>query len=240
MNIALIGYGKMGKIIEEIALSRNHTIIGKVNSSNHIEDLDFSKIDVAIEFSIPQLAVKHIEYCISKNTPVVAGTTAWNDQLAYVKDIVLKANGTLLHASNFSVGVNIFSEINQRLAQLMAPQKEYQVFVEEVHHLQKLDAPSGTATSLADDILLNNESLSSWLHQENTEPITNSNQFGVVSHRKEGVPGTHSITYSSDIDTIEITHTAHSRQGFALGAVLAAEWVYNKKGIFTMKDVIKN
>ena len=240
MNIALIGYGKMGKIIEEIALSRNHTIIGKVNSSNHIEDLDFSKIDVAIEFSIPQLAVKHIEYCVSKNTPVVAGTTAWNDQLAYVKDNVLKANGTLLHASNFSVGVNIFSEINQRLAQLMAPQKNYEVFVEEVHHLQKLDAPSGTATSLADDILLNNESLSSWLHQENTKPITNSNQFGVVSHRKEGVPGTHSITYSSDIDTIEITHTAHSRQGFALGAVLAAEWVYNKKGIFTMKDVIKN
>jgi 4-hydroxy-tetrahydrodipicolinate reductase len=240
MNIALIGYGKMGKIIEEIALSRNHTIIGKVNSSNHIEDLDFSKIDVALEFSIPQLAVKHIEYCVSNNTPIVAGTTAWNDQLAYVKDIVLKANGTLLHASNFSVGVNIFSEINQRLAQLMAPQKEYQVFVEEIHHLQKLDAPSGTATSLADDILLNNESLSSWLHKENTEPITKSNQFGVVSHRKEGVPGTHSINYSSDIDTIEITHTAHSRQGFALGAVLAAEWVYNKKGIFTMKDVIKN
>ena len=240
MNIALIGYGKMGKTIEEIALSRNHTISGKVNRSNRIEDIDFSNTDIAIEFSIPQLAVKHIEYCVSNNTPMVVGTTAWNDQLSFVKDFVLKANGTLLHASNFSVGVNIFAEINQRLAQLMAPQKKYQVCIEEIHHLQKLDAPSGTATSLADEILLNNENLSSWLHQEKTEPKTNSNQFSVVSHRKEGVAGTHSVTYTSDIDTIELTHTAHSRKGFALGAVLAAEWVYNKKGIFTMKDVIKN
>lgn len=240
MRIALIGYGKMGKIIEEIAISRGHTISGKSNSQNPIESIDFDGIDVAIEFTTPHFAAKHIEFCAKKKTPIVVGTTSWDNQLPFVKDIVIENDGTLLYASNFSLGVNIFFEINRRLAELMAPHREYKVEVSETHHTQKIDSPSGTAASIANDILLENKNISSWIHNENDTPATARGQFGVVSHRIEGVPGTHDVTYSSEIDTLEIKHTAHSRKGFALGAVLAAEWVQNKKGIFTMQDVIKN
>lgn len=240
MNIALIGYGKMGKAIEEIALSRGHQIVARSNRKNPIENIDFTKVDVAIEFSTPHFAVQHIEYCTKMKTPVVVGTTSWDGQLPYIKDLVIEKEGTLLYSSNFSLGVNIFFELNKKLAELMAPHREYDLRIDETHHLQKLDAPSGTAQSLANDILSMNENLNSWIHQENSLPTTAKSQFGVISHRKEGVPGTHNVQYSSEIDTIEITHTAHSRKGFALGAIVAAEWVQNKKGIFTMKDVIKN
>ena len=240
MNIALIGYGKMGKTIEEIAHSRGHVIVAFANSQHSIKEIDFSKVDVAIEFTIPQFAVQHIEYCTKMKTPIVVGTTSWDGQLPYIKDLVLQEDGALLYSSNFSIGVNLFFELNKKLAELMSPHQDYTLRIDETHHLQKLDAPSGTAQSLANDILLENENINSWVHKENTLPETTKSQFGVVSHREDGVPGTHKIEYSSGIDTIEITHTAHSRKGFALGAVIAAEWLINKKGIFTMKDVIKN
>ncbi len=240
MNIALIGYGKMGKTIEEIAVSRGHNIVARANSQHPIEDIDFSKVDVAIEFTAPHIAVKHIEHCATMKTPVIVGTTSWDDQLPYIKDLVIEKEGTLLYASNFSIGVNIFFELNKKLAELMSSHREYDLRIDEIHHTQKIDAPSGTAKSLANDILTKNENLNSWIHQENTLPTTAKSQFAVVSHRKEDVPGTHKIKYSSSIDTIEIIHTAHSRRGFALGAVIAAEWIQHKKGIFTMNDVIKN
>lgn len=239
MKIALIGYGKMGKIIEEIAISRGHSIVAKSNRANPIDTIDFSEVDIAIEFTIPELAVGHIQHCVDQNTPVVVGTTAWNDQMPFVKEYVSKHNGSLLYASNFSIGVNIFFDINKRLAKLMSTHPEYHAKIEETHHLQKIDAPSGTAVTIANDILFQNENLSSWVHEKNKAPITNNGQLGVTSYRKEGVPGTHVVTYSSDIDTIELTHTAHNRKGFGLGAVIAAEWLVNKKGIYTMQDVIK-
>jgi len=230
----------MGKTIEEIALSRGHQIVARANSQHSIQEIDFSKIDVAIEFTTPHFAVQHIEYCTKMKTPIVVGTTSWDGQLPYIKDLVIEEEGTLLYSSNFSIGVNIFFELNKKLAELMAPHREYSLRIDETHHLQKLDAPSGTAQSLANDILLENENLNSWVHQENSLPTTAKSQFGVVSHREDGVPGTHKIEYSSEIDTLEITHTAHTRKGFALGAVIAAEWVQHKKGIFTMNDVVKN
>lgn len=239
MKIALIGYGKMGKVIEEIAVSRGHEITEKINSSNPIERSDLSDTDVAIEFSTPGFVIKHIEHCVNKNIPVVVGTTAWNDQLDYVKEIVLEREGSLLYASNFSVGVNIFFDINRRLAKLMSGHNDYKVSIEEIHHTQKLDAPSGTAVSLANDLLFENENLNSWVHEEETPPHTKPGQVGVTSYRKKDVPGTHIIKYASEIDEIELKHTAFNRQGFALGAVIAAEWLANKKGIYTMQDVIK-
>jgi len=238
MNIALIGYGKMGKIIEEIAIQRGHKITGKSSSQHPIGELDFDEIDVAIEFTAPHFAVKHIEHCIDNNTPVIVGTTAWNDQLPYVKDYVTKNDGSLLYASNFSIGVNIFFDLNRRLSKLMKNHSEYSPAIEEIHHLQKMDAPSGTAISLATDMMFENENLSSWIHNENEPPTTQPGQIAVTSFRKDGVPGTHTIEYKSAIDSIEMTHTAHSRQGFALGAIIAAEWILGKKGVYTMQDVI--
>ncbi len=239
MNIALIGYGKMGRVIEEIAVSRGHKITEKINSSNPIESANFSDTDIAIEFSTPGFVINHIEYCISNKVPVVVGTTAWNDQLDYVKEIVLEKNGSLLYASNFSVGVNIFFDINRRLAKLMSSHNEYNVSIEEIHHTQKLDAPSGTAVSLANDLLFQNENLNSWVHEEEQAPNVKPGQVGVTSFREKDVPGTHIIKYASEIDEIEIKHTAFNRKGFALGAVIAAEWLVQKKGIYTMQDVIK-
>jgi len=238
MNIALIGYGKMGKTIEEIALERGHKITGRCSSVHPITELDFEDIDVAIEFTAPHFAVGHIEHCVDNETPVVVGTTAWNDKLPYVKDYVSQNNGSLLYASNFSIGVNIFFDINQRLAKLMANHREYAPSIQETHHLQKVDAPSGTAVSLANDMMFENENLSSWIHNENTPPEQKPGQIAVTSFREDGVPGTHKIEYKSEIDSIELIHTAHSRKGFALGAIIAAEWLVGKKGIFTMQDVI--
>ncbi|PWL29618.1 MAG: 4-hydroxy-tetrahydrodipicolinate reductase [Fluviicola sp. XM-24bin1] len=238
MNIALIGYGKMGRVIETIAEERGHTIVAKVNSEAPIEQVDFSQVDVAIEFTAPDLAVKHIYHCVDRQTPVVVGTTAWGAQLDEVTEYVNSHGGSLLHASNFSIGVNIFFEINRRLASLMEPHTGYEASMEETHHLQKLDAPSGTAITLANDMMFENKNLSSWVHKEEETPRVNRGQIALTSYREEGVPGTHKIQYQSDIDTIEIKHTAHNRRGFALGSVVAAEWLFTKKGVFTMKDII--
>lgn len=239
MNIALIGYGKMGKIIEGIAISRGHTIVGKSSSTEPIETLDFSDVEVAIEFTTPSFAVHHIEHCLEHSVPVVVGTTAWNEQLPYVETLVGQKDGALLHASNFSIGVNVFFDINKRLAKLMANYSDYQPSLEETHHVHKLDAPSGTAVTLANDMMFENEHLRSWKLGEGEKPQTQDGQLPVTSYRKPDVPGTHIVTYESPIDTIQISHTAHSREGFALGAVIAAEFLHGKKGVFTMQDVIK-
>jgi 4-hydroxy-tetrahydrodipicolinate reductase len=238
MKIALIGYGKMGHAIETIAKERGHSIVAKASSASPIENIDFSNVDVAIEFTAPELAVKHIQYCVDHKTPVVVGTTAWGDQLEEVTRYVNKGEGSLLHASNFSIGVNIFFDINRRLAKLMESHVEYEAKMEETHHKQKLDAPSGTAITLANDMMFENSNLSSWVHKEEETPKVNKGQIALTSFRREGVPGTHKIQYQSDIDTIEIKHTAHNRKGFALGSVIAAEWLFGKKGVFTMADII--
>lgn len=238
MNIVLIGYGKMGKAIEKIALERGHTIVAIVNSASPISMTDLSQADVAIEFTRPELAVDHIKTCVAKNCPIVVGTTAWQKHLPEITHLVNESNGTLLHASNFSIGVNIFFEINKRLAQLMKGQTAYVASMEEIHHLQKLDSPSGTAITLANGILENNTDYSSWVLGEEKVPHTVDGQIGLTSYRLPDVPGTHEIKYSSPVDTITISHEAHNRTGFALGAVIAAEFVFNKQGVFTMNDVL--
>ncbi len=230
MNIALLGYGRMGKSIEAIALDRNHNISLKATSST--KSFDFSKTDVAIDFSIPSTAVSNIKSAIDAGVPVISGTTGWlehyNDVIEYCKS----NNGTFLYASNFSLSVNIFFEINKQLSRLMAKVEGYNTEIEEIHHTQKLDAPSGTAITLAEGIIENTE-YKSW-----TLDNPKSNEIRIEAKRIPEVPGTHEITYNSEIDSISIKHTAHSRQGFALGAVIAAEWIKDKKGIFSMKDVL--
>lgn len=239
MKIALIGYGKMGKAIEEIALQRGHEIVAKIDHSTSIETLKNLELDVAIEFTRPDAAVGNILFCTENSIPVVVGTTAWGQELPKVEQAVNSNNGTLLYASNFSVGVNIFFAVNKLLAKLMNPHKEYTASIEEIHHLQKLDAPSGTAVSIANDIISNNDVLNNWKLGEEEEPTVEKNQLAITSFREPDVPGTHVVRYDSEIDTIEILHEAHSRKGFALGAVLAAEFLKGKKGIFTMSDVLQ-
>lgn len=238
MKIALIGYGKMGKTIEKIAVSRGHEIVARINSSNPISNADLSTADAAIEFTRPELAPFHIRHCADIGLPVVVGTTAWMEELDQLTNYVQENNSSMLYASNFSIGVNIFFEINKRLAQLMSGRFDYKACIEEIHHLQKLDAPSGTAITLANGILENNSDYFSWVLGEGKAPHTNDGQLGVTALREPNVPGTHIISYTSEIDTIKISHEAHSREGFALGAVIAAEWLHGKKGIFTISDVL--
>ncbi|MES2589553.1 MAG: 4-hydroxy-tetrahydrodipicolinate reductase [Bacteroidota bacterium] len=238
MRIGLIGYGKMGKAIEAIALERGHQISWKVSSENPLNLQDFSLVDCVIEFTKPQIAVENIKKSLNQDTPIIVGTTGWNDYLNEVSEICNDLNGTLLYASNFSVGVNIFFQINERLAQLMSKQTEYTAKLEEIHHVQKIDSPSGTAITLANGILENNDSYMSWVCGENEDPYVNENQLGVTAYRVPNVPGKHSVEYKSEVDSIKITHEAFNRDGFALGAVLAAEWSIGKKGVFTMKDVL--
>ncbi|WP_299123443.1 4-hydroxy-tetrahydrodipicolinate reductase [uncultured Winogradskyella sp.] len=230
MNIALLGYGRMGKSIEAIAINRNHTISLKISDTK--EDYNFSNTDVAIDFSIPSVAVFNIKKALDAGVPIISGTTGWLSQYGEVLDYCKEKNGTFLYASNFSLGVNIFFEINERLSQLMAGLPEYTTEIEEIHHTQKLDAPSGTAITLAEQIVEHTK-YNNWTLEE-----TKSDEIHIKAKRIEGVPGTHEITYNSDIDSISIKHTAHSRQGFAMGAVIAAEWIKNKKGVFSMKDVL--
>ncbi len=230
MNIALLGYGRMGKSIETIALDRNHNITIKATSST--TTFDFSETDVAIDFSIPSTAVNNIKKAIEAGVPVISGTTGWLDHYDEVLDYCRANDGTFLYASNFSLGVNIFFEINSRLSQLMASVEGYNTEIEEIHHTQKLDAPSGTAITLAEQII-DNTRYKGW-----TLNKPNSDELHIEAKRIPEVPGTHEITYNSEIDSISIKHTAHSRQGFALGAVIAAEWIKDKKGIFTMRDVL--
>lgn len=240
MKIAIVGYGKMGKAIEEIAIARGHEISCKINSMNPIENGNFSDTDVAIEFSRPDLVLNHIDFCLKSDIPVVVGTTAWNDHLEKVKTDVALSNGALLYASNFSVGVNIFFEINRKLAELMSKYEDYNVEIEEIHHLQKLDAPSGTAITIATDLMNANGNYDSWVLGEEEKPYVNPRQLPLTSFRKPDVPGTHIVSYNSDIDNITISHEAHNRKGFALGAVLAAEFLHNKKGVYSMADVLKS
>ncbi|MGB0882285.1 MAG: 4-hydroxy-tetrahydrodipicolinate reductase [Vicingaceae bacterium] len=236
MNIAIIGYGKMGKEIEKVALERGHTVSLKISSKNSYDFTfdNLKEVDVAIEFTNPDLAIPNINVCIESNTPVVVGTTGWYNQFAEVRNKVLENNGSLLYATNCSIGVNLFFKLNKQLAQLMNKHKAYNVSMEETHHTQKLDAPSGTAITLAEGIIENNDVKDLWVKGG----AKANNQLSVVAHRIENVPGTHQIKYSSEIDDIEIKHTAHNRKGFAMGAVIAAEFITDKKGIFTMEDVL--
>lgn len=238
MNILLLGYGKMGKIIGEIAESRGHSIAGKINIENKedLKHLDPNKIDVAIEFSQPEAAFENISWAINHGIPIVAGTTGWLDRKKEIEDLTLEKKGSFFYASNFSVGVNIFFKVNEFLAKLMNETNGYQVSVEEIHHTAKKDAPSGTAITLAEGIIKNLDSKNSW--NLSGEKENDKNSVEITSKRIDPAPGTHIIKYQSSIDDIEITHTAHSRQGFALGAVLVAEWIQNKKGVLSMDDFL--
>lgn len=236
MNIALIGYGKMGKAIEKVALERGHTIALKISSSN-IQELTGENLrmaDVAIEFTNPEAAFHNVMSCIAAHTPVVSGSTGWNEQLELAKKECIKQESALLQASNFSVGVNLFFKFNQILAKLMNPYTEYDVQIEETHHTHKKDAPSGTAITTAELILEQFNRKSTWSKETGATP----QELVIKAHRIDEVPGTHVVKYTSAIDDIEISHTAHNRDGFAIGAVLAAEFIYNKKGVFTMADVL--
>jgi 4-hydroxy-tetrahydrodipicolinate reductase len=236
MNIALIGYGKMGKEIEQIALSRGHNIILKVDAVNasSYTIAELKKADVAIEFSNPEAAVPNIFKCFEAGIPVVVGTTGWLNKLEEVMDECLTNNNTLFYASNYSIGVNLFFKLNSYLAKLMNNYPDYNVSMEEIHHVKKLDSPSGTAITLANQIIENLPVKNKWVNNE-TE---NKNELGIISKRLDEVPGTHIVSYSCEVDEINITHTAHSRKGFALGAVIAAEWVKDKKGVFGMDDLM--
>jgi 4-hydroxy-tetrahydrodipicolinate reductase len=236
MNIALIGYGKMGKAIEQIAVQHGHHIALKINSANvdQLDHLDNYTIDVAIEFTNPTSAKENVLKCLKKQIPVVCGTTGWIEQIGSVELATAQYNTAFLIASNFSIGVNLFFELNSYLANLMNNYIEYTIQIKETHHTAKKDAPSGTAISLAEQIIEQNEIKKHW-----HIGATNDNTIiPIEALREDPAPGTHEITYSSIIDDISIKHTAHNRNGFALGAVLAAEYLQNKKGIFTMKDVL--
>ncbi|MFD2824284.1 4-hydroxy-tetrahydrodipicolinate reductase [Lacinutrix iliipiscaria] len=230
MRIALLGYGKMGKTIEQIALQRGHTIVIK---ANHNDNYDITQADIAIDFSIPSAAFKNISHSLTHNIPVISGTTGWLKDYDKAVALCEAKNGAFIYASNFSLGVNIFFELNTNLAKMMNTLKQYKVSIEEIHHTQKLDAPSGTAITLANDIISVHSNYNSWQLNKETD-----NAIQILAKREEDVPGTHTINYNSDIDTINIKHVAHNRQGFALGAVVAAEWLLGKTGIFTMKDVL--
>lgn len=238
MNIGLIGYGKMGKVIERIALERGHTIVFRANSSTPFLEMSSTGADVAIEFTRPELAIAHMHHALQQQLPIVVGTTAWNEHLPEIETAVTENNGTLLHASNFSVGVNIFFRLNEMLARLMSGHGEYKAAVEEIHHVQKLDAPSGTAISIAEGILRNHPEYNNWKCFENTTANVSEPTLAITALREPNVPGTHTVTYASEIDSISMTHIANNRDGFALGAVLAAEFVHNKKGMYTMNDVL--
>lgn len=230
MKILLVGYGKMGKTIERIALQRGHTIAGRVDVES--EDKITPGADVAIEFTQPESAVGNIRNCLSAGIPVVCGTTGWLQHLPEVEKFCQESKGGFFHASNFSMGVNIFFKMNQYLAKLMSAQSGYQVEIDETHHTQKKDAPSGTAITLAKGILTNQLEKKKWVNH----PSDNPEDLVIHSFREDPAPGTHVVRYQSAVDDIEIKHTAHSREGFALGAVLVAEWMVGRKGVFTMDD----
>lgn len=230
MKIALLGYGKMGKVIEKIALERGHEIVLKKDHDSTFAGIE--NADVAIDFSVPDSAVVNISECLNSGIPVISGTTGWLTDYPKMVELCNAKNGSFIYGSNFSLGVNVFFELNEYLAKMMANLKQYNVSMEEIHHTQKLDAPSGTAITLAEGVIKHTD-YANWTLET---PI--SNEIHIEAKRIENVPGTHSIFYDSEVDQIEIKHTAHSREGFALGAVIAAEWLVGKKGVFTMKDVL--
>lgn len=236
MRIALIGYGKMGKAIEAIALEKGHEIVLKIDVDNaaDLNQENASKADVAIEFTGPHSAFENVMKCLALGIPVVCGSTGWLEHWEEAKKYCEQQNGTLIYASNYSIGVNLFFELNTRLAVLMKDYPSYNVSMEEIHHTQKKDAPSGTAITLAEQILSNNPAKKQWVNQ----PTDIADELAIISERIDPAPGTHKIKYSSTVDDIEIIHTAHNRIGFAGGAVLAAEFAVGKKGIFGMKEVL--
>lgn len=236
MKIALVGYGKMGKAIEEIALQKGHTIDLKINSTNtgDLNKHHLQNCDVAIEFTHPKVAPQNIIRCLEAGIPIVSGSTGWLADWENITQKCIELNGSFLYASNFSIGVNIFFELNTCLAKWMNEQQSYNVDIEEIHHTQKKDAPSGTAITLARQIIEHIDRKTTWVNRQQQS----ENELSITSKRVDPAPGTHIVNYRSEIDDITITHTAHSRKGFATGAVLAAEFLQNKKGIFSMKDVL--
>jgi 4-hydroxy-tetrahydrodipicolinate reductase len=236
MHIALIGYGKMGKIIEETALARGHQVVLKidVDNLNDLTGANLKKADAAIEFTGPHSAFQNVMTCLQAGIPLVCGSTGWLDKYEDARRFCLQQNGSFIYASNFSIGVNIFFEVNKRLAEMMNAQGGYEVSITEVHHTQKKDAPSGTAISLAEQVLRRVERKKLWVNHISDNP----DELEIISDRMDPAPGTHKIKYSSPVDDIEIIHEAHNRMGFAEGAVLAAEYIHKRKGVFTMKEVL--
>ena len=236
MKIALIGYGKMGKIIEEIALQRGHEVVLKIDEFNLTDFTknNIRKANVAIEFTGPHSAYDNVKKAIEFGTPVVCGSTGWLDKMEAIRKLCKEKKGSFIYASNFSVGVNIFFEVNKKLASLIAAHTDYEVQVTEIHHTTKKDSPSGTAITLAEQILEHINRKKDWVNHITDNP----EELEIISERIDPAAGTHKVKYSSGIDDIEIIHTAHNRKGFALGAVLAAEFIQDKKGIFSMKDVL--
>ncbi len=236
MNIVLLGYGKMGKVIEKVAVSRGHDIVARIDVDNRqeFEKLTASQVDAVIEFSHPSSAFQNVKSCLEKNLPVVCGTTGWLENKPEIEALVIEKGGAFFWSSNYSIGVNLFFELNKTLAKLMNPQKQYSVSTTEIHHTEKKDAPSGTAITLAEGIIQNLEGKTQWVSNE----IPEQNEVAIWSAREGKVPGTHIVKYISDIDQIEISHVAHGREGFALGAVIAAEWIFGKKGVFGMKELL--
>ncbi|QDO95545.1 4-hydroxy-tetrahydrodipicolinate reductase [Formosa sediminum] len=231
MKIALLGYGKMGKTIEQIALKRGHDIVIKASIEN--PEYNIKDADIAIDFSMPSAAVGNISNCFNNGVPVVSGTTGWLEDYDKMTALCNAQKGGFIYASNFSLGVNIFFELNKNLAKMMSNLDQYNISMEEIHHTQKLDEPSGTAISLANDIISEHKTYKDWA-LNTSEPTT----IPIVAKRIPEVPGTHVVAYESNVDTITIEHKAHNREGFALGAVIAAEWLVGKTGVFSMKDVL--
>lgn len=238
MNILLLGYGKMGQLIGQIAESRGHQIVGKINIDNRsdLDPLNPENIDVAIEFSQPEAAVENIKWALDRNIPILSGTTGWLASKPEIEKLTLESNGTFFYASNYSIGVNIFFKVNEFLAKLINESGGYKASIEEIHHTAKLDAPSGTAITLAEGIIKSVSPLKNW--NLTGETIDSEQSLPITSKRIDPAPGTHIIRYESEIDTIEVSHTAHSRQGFALGAILVAEWIQGKKGVLSMDDFL--
>jgi 4-hydroxy-tetrahydrodipicolinate reductase len=231
MKIALLGYGKMGKVIEKIAVSRGHEVTLKIDKDS--TPYDITSVDVAINFSTPESAVENIRIALENNIPVISGTTGWLSEMEFINTLCAAKNGAFIYASNFSLGVNIFFELNKHLAKMMKNLSDYQVDIEEIHHTQKQDAPSGTAITLAEDVL-QHSTHDSW----GLAPLKDNDKLAITAKRIDSVPGTHTVNYSSEVDRISLTHTAHNREGFGLGAVVAAEWILGKTGVFTMNDVL--
>lgn len=236
MKIALVGYGRMGHAIEEIALQKGHEIVLKidVNNVNDLTKENLQKADAAIEFTSPHSAADNVKKCLDAGVAVVCGSTGWMDRLDEIKHFCINKNGAFIYASNYSIGVNLFFELNTFFAKLMSKHEEYDVMLEEIHHTQKKDAPSGTAITLAEQVLEHVRSKKVWVNHISDNP----QELEIISERIDPAPGTHKVKYKSTIDDIEIIHTAHNRKGFAAGAVLAAEFIQGKKGIFSMKDVL--
>ncbi len=236
MNILLLGYGKMGKTIEQIALGRGHQIINKIDVNNRHElvQLQPGQVDVAIEFSQPEAAVGNLFFCFDHHIPVVCGTTGWLERRTEIENYCMQKGGAFFYASNYSLGVNLFFHLNKILARLMNRYPDYDISMEETHHTEKKDAPSGTALTLAGDILSEIERKTNWVNNS----AKNASELAIISHRIANVPGTHVVNYNSPVDSIEIKHTAHSREGFAVGAVLAAQWLTGKRGVFGMEDMM--